>query len=57
MRRANRTIQNVFITELVKDGYLLRTDIKRNALYSISPLGRYYLHSLETDLRIIRNDK
>jgi len=57
MKRANRSIQNVLITELVRDGYILRTDIKRNALYSVSPLGRYYLHSLESDLLAIRNDK
>lgn len=57
MRRAGRSIQNLLITELVRDGYLLRTDIRRNALYSVSPLGRYYLHSLESDLRAIRVDK
>jgi hypothetical protein len=57
MKRANRSIQNVLITELVRDGYLLRTDIRRNALYSVSPLGRYYLHSLESSIRYIRNDK
>lgn len=57
MSRCNRSIQNVAVTDLVRDGYLYKTEIRRNALYSLSPLGMYYLHSLESDLRSIRNDR
>jgi len=57
MRKANRSIQNIAITELVKDGYINRTDIRRNSLYSVSPIGRYYLDSLERDLKSIRHDR
>lgn len=57
MKRAKKGIQNVVITELVRDGYLYRTQVKKNALYSLSPLGLYYLDSLERDLRSLRNDR
>lgn len=57
MRRARRGIQNLVITELVRDGYLYRTQVKKNALYSLSPLGLYYLDALERDLRYTRNDR
>lgn len=57
MARCNRSIQNVTVTDLVRDGYLYKTEIRRNALYSLSPLGMYYLHSLESDLRSMRNDR
>jgi hypothetical protein len=57
MTRAKRSIPNLYVTELVRDGYLYRTQVKKNALYSLSPLGLYYLDSLERDLRSTRNDR